>query len=510
MTFTVDQNGLDVGETVQVQFDADGNGVFETLLSTINTGSSSTGATTTVTMSGGTANSAIRFVASAITGAGEDVRIDNLSIAYSSAATAVNGNGNANILVGDANGSTFEGAGGNDVVLAGLGNDTIIWNAGDGRDIVDGGAGGTDTFVINGDNSNTNPETYRVYARADALAAGIAGLAANTDIVITRSAGTGAASVVAELDEIEEIVINTGGGDDIVTMIGNFNPTNLNFNTVTVNGGDGNDTVDISGLGSDHRVVFNTGAGTDHVIGVVRPQDVVSHGVNGDSGNPEATPTTPADGDDDNDDTFVGTSANNHCDAGSGNDRVWGLAGNDKLEGGSGNDKLWGGRGNDKLLGGSGNDDLWGGAGHDNLRGGDGNDTIKGGVGNDRMTGGSGNDDLWGGAGHDNLRGGDGNDTIKGGVGNDRMTGGSGNDKFVFNRGFGNDVITDFDANPAGGQDKLDISALGITDANFAMHVLVLDLGADTLISVDGESICLKGVSNSSTVTISDFVLFGG
>ena len=48
-------------------------------------------------------------------------------------------------------------------------------------------------------------------------------LNANTDIVITRN-GTGTASVVAELDQIEEISINTGGGNDSVLVVGNLTP----------------------------------------------------------------------------------------------------------------------------------------------------------------------------------------------------------------------------------------------------------------------------------------------
>lgn len=298
MSFEVDQNGLDAGETVSVQFDANGDGTFETVLSTIATGSSSTGATTTVTLTGGTANSAIRFVSSAIAGVGEDVRIDNLVIAYSSAATAVNGNGNANILVGDANGSTFDGAGGNDVILAGLGDDTITWDAGDGRDRVDGGAGGTDTFVINGDNSNTDPETYRIYTAAEALAAGIAVLSMTSDIVITRSTAEEGTAVVAELDDIEELVINTGGGDDVVEIVGNFDPTSLNYNTIHVNGGAGNTNVDISALTSDHRIVLTGNGGIDQIIGAVRPQDVVNAGstTSGTGGQP--TPQ-PGPGDDD-------------------------------------------------------------------------------------------------------------------------------------------------------------------------------------------------------------------
>ena len=54
------------------------------------------------------------------------------------------------------------------------------------------------------------------------------------------------------------------------------------------------------------------------------------------------------------------------------------------------------------------------------------------------------------------------------------MNGGAGNDIFVFAPGFGNDTIAGFDANAAGGgQDLLDISALGITAATFAAEVTI-------------------------------------
>ena len=51
------------------------------------------------------------------------------------------------------------------------------------------------------------------------------------------------------------------------------------------------------------------------------------------------------------------------------------------------------------------------------------------------------------------------------------LTGGNGNDTFVFAAGFGNDLISDFDANPMGGQDLLELSGFGITAANFASRV---------------------------------------
>ena len=102
------------------------------------------------------------------------------------------------------------------------------------------------------------------------------------------------------------------------------------------------------------------------------------------------------------------------------------------------------------------------------------------------------------------------NNRIEGGAGNDVLAGNGGDDTFVFESGFGKDQITGFDANPAGGQDHLDISAFGIDSTSFAARVTIADIGADTLITIDGQkdqTIQLVGVGNATTVTIDDFLL---
>jgi Ca2+-binding RTX toxin-like protein len=117
---------------------------------------------------------------------------------------------------------------------------------------------------------------------------------------------------------------------------------------------------------------------------------------------------------------------------------------------------------------------------------------------------------LTGGNSSDRIGGSGGDDTLRGLEGDDRLTGGWGSDTFVFAPDFGNDVITDFDANPAGGQDRLDISAFGVTSATFAARVTIADLGADTLVTIDGgaeQSILLAGMVNPSSVTRDDFLL---
>ena len=147
-----------------------------------------------------------------------------------------------------------------------------------GRDFIDGGAG-EDTFTLL---TATGAENFVIYTRAAAQQA-IAGLVINpnSEIVITRNG-----AVMAELDNVEEIVVSSlrvtspaganGGAvaGDTVQVVGDFNQTSLNFNTITVNGTTASDTVDITGLQSEHRVVFTGNGGTDNVVGNLRPQDI--------------------------------------------------------------------------------------------------------------------------------------------------------------------------------------------------------------------------------------------
>ncbi len=75
---------------------------------------------------------------------------------------------------------------------------------------------------------------------------------------------------------------------------------------------------------------------------------------------------------------------------------------------------------------------------------------------------------------------------------------------------FGNDTIIGFDANPAGGQDLLNIAAFNLTAATFASRVSIADAGNDVLVTVggaDGGNIRLVGVTDHTSVTIADFQL---
>ncbi|OOG68665.1 hypothetical protein B0E45_17580, partial [Sinorhizobium sp. A49] len=205
-----------------------------------------------------------------------DISIADFILADTPAPAAINGTGAGNTLTGSVFADQINGQGGNDTINAGAGDDTITVDVGEGRDFINGESEDTngDTLVINGDATN---ETFRVYTRTEWLAVAgnaVGNLNAATEIVITRN-GTNNASVIAELNDIEEIVINTGVGPDTVLTIGDFSPTGLSVNTITINGDAGDDTVDFSALQSSHRILFRTNGGNDTIVGNLRPQDVV-------------------------------------------------------------------------------------------------------------------------------------------------------------------------------------------------------------------------------------------
>jgi Ca2+-binding RTX toxin-like protein len=151
-----------------------------------------------------------------------------------------------------------------------------------------------------------------------------------------------------------------------------------------------------------------------------------------------------------------GSSRSEACEGTDEEDRIMTGRGNDVARSGQGDDRLYGEDGHDRLYGGGGNDRVYGSRGNDRLDGGEGHDRLLGGSGHDRLEGRSGDDKLEGGSGRDRLSGGSGDDRLEGGAGNDRVTGGSGEDIFVFQKGGGRDVVTDF----RHGRDEIDVSRL--------------------------------------------------
>jgi Ca2+-binding RTX toxin-like protein len=394
------------------------------------------------------------------------------------------GGAGADFLDGQGGDDTLAGQGGKDTLIGGEGNDTFQWNAvGDGDDVVSS-LGGFDQMLITASNS------------ADTVVIGKLG---------PRIQVTSGGNVLTINADIHVITLDLGAGDDVVT-VGDL--SGVAQTVLTINGGDGNDTLDASaGILGDVRLRLNGDAGNDRITGSANDDtidggagrdtllggagnDVIFGGadndaINGGAGDDSIT------GDDGND-TLAGGDGNDTLRGGLGNDSLTGQAGADSIDGAEGRDTLLGGDGDDSLDGGGGRDFLSGGNGNDTLDGGRNDDTIFGDAGADSIRGNHGNDSIDAGAGNDTVNGGDGNDTINGADGNDLMTGADGDD--VLNGAAGNDTITGGDGNDllAGG---------GGSD------LLLGDDGDDTLNGNGGTNTLAGGQGNDSLISLATDVI---
>jgi Ca2+-binding RTX toxin-like protein len=162
--------------------------------------------------------------------------------------------------------------------------------------------------------------------------------------------------------------------------------------------GDGNDRVDLSGVGGgdgfgqrDLPGGFGHGTGCGAALG---------------SG----------------DDRYIGgTTCFNLVLGGRGDDNARGGILRDQITGGSGSDQVTSFSGRDILIGNTGNDHLNGGSDDDLLSGNSGDDLLRGAAGADLLGGGPGIDRLFGGPGPDRLIGGPAKDRLKGGSGNNTL-----------------------------------------------------------------------------------------
>lgn len=120
-------------------------------------------------------------------------------------------------------------------------------------------------------------------------------------------------------------------------------------------------------------------------------------------------------------------------------ERNRGVVGNDVIFGGNGDDIIKGYGGDDILDGGNGNDYIEGGAGHDILLGQGGNDVLDGGIECDLIDGGEGDDILYGGSYFDLLIDYSGNNTFDGQDGDDAVFAGKGEN--IVKLDLGNDRV---------------------------------------------------------------------
>lgn len=419
--------------------------------------------------------------------------------------TIVGGPG-ADVIIGGAGDDILNGSdvgdGDNNAIPGSPDDDTFIWYVGDGSDTINGGleAANGDLFQVIG---NSDAETYRIYTYDEAVARiGFAG-SDEAEIVVTRQVGSGVETIIAELTEIEEIVVNGAGvsgngtaGGDSFEMYGDFSvSTSLRPNTITVLGSEGDDTIDITSLRSAHRIVFKTGGGNDTIIGTLRPQDVIElpdgatiadyavtideetgltklagdghsltfvapHGMPDFGANYPGDDQDDDDDEDDDDDVPTGPGGDDDDDTGNGDEDD---DDDEDDEDDDDDDDDDDSDGDDGACGGDDDDDspntpapaptgsgavrpgtpsadvLLGTSGNDTIVGLAGDDVLLGEAGDDAISAGDGNDVVEGGAGRDALNGGWGDDHIFGGAGADLIQGEAGVDR-IFGQA-GNDLI---------------------------------------------------------------------
>jgi Ca2+-binding RTX toxin-like protein len=370
-----------------------------------------------------------------------DKNVENLTLLGT--ALAATGNESKNRLTGNDQNNQLDGAAGADTLVGGKGND--IYRVDVAQDIV------TESSTL-----STEIDTVQSTAPSYVLPAYV------ENLILLEGAGNGTGNTLAN------------------TITGNSGPNSLagSAGNDVLAGNGGNDTLD-GGTGTD---TLEGGPGNDLYV-----QDSALDEID------EETSTDPGDELKTNQTlsnsserpgiehyTFTGSKAIDF-DADDAANRITGTALADTLDGGAGNDTLSGGAGADSLVGGLGNDTYVVDNANDRLRDdvGVGIDTVQSSVSFDLT------DDNPGPAGTvfgtlENLTlvgagaiSGTGNDaanviigngaanTITGRGGNDTIDGGAGNDTIRYTSALdGHDVIDNFDANPAGGQDVLNLDAL--------------------------------------------------
>ena len=318
-------------------------------------------------------------------------------------------------FLGDANNNTVTGTDTQDILFAGAGNDTI--QAGKGADILDGETGNDSLY---GGGSN---DTY-IFAKGS-------GQDTMSDYDMVKTA------------HLPPNIVS--GGDNDTLIFGNgitrsnltwdFNGRDLAFSLTD----SASDKLSIPNLVNSFYFIENIAvAGSTLTYDEIMTKKIWTDSVAVNSLNWSRSAIF-----------FDGLAGNDTITSGNFNDKLLGGDDNDSLTSNGGDDTLDGGNGNDTLNSGAGNDSLNGNDGNDLLNTADGNDTLKGNAGDDILRGGYGHDAYYGDAGNDLLEDTYNNnlsdlDTLEGGAGSDTLKGGGNNDTYIFVKGYGQDVISDY------------------------------------------------------------------
>lgn len=466
----------------------------------------------------------------------------------------IGGMDGADVLHGEDGNDYLNGGNGDDTLYGGAGDDTVraYYGAnqlfgGDGSDSLQGGG---DSETLDGGVGN---DTLSGQGGNDSF---VFGANWGSDVVTDFVKGSDTIDLSDTGLQFSDLTITQAGADTQI-VDGNGNTITLqNFTATTLTESDfafagvtvGTEDVDyiqavigggvIQALGGNDQVT--AGSGVDHIDGG-EGFDIV-HYVSANKGVSINLATGVNTGDAAGD-TYVNVerlNGSNHGDTivgGAGIRILTGLGGNDSIVGTDDNETLNGGADNDVVDGGGGADSIYDDTGSDTLRGGTGNDRLydggdsapladvfDGGEGTDIVDYGNGsaglsvnlstgvtagvaagdtyidleqfygtnhNDAIVGGGGFTLLHGRDGDDSLAGVGSNETLTGGAGNDSFIFGVNWGADTVTDFTK----GEDALDLSATGLQFADLT----ITQVGSDTLIEGgNGNQITLTGVTASS------------
>ncbi len=209
----------------------------------------------------------------------------------------------------------------------GAGNDTFVWNPGDGSDTVEGQAG-IDTLQFNGAN-----------------------VAENVDISANGSRVRffrDVANITMDLNGVENINFNALGGADNIT-VGDLTGTNVQQVNLDLGANDGAaDTVTINGTAGNDVIMVTENNGVITITGLSEVVNIT------DAGTGDKLVINGLGGDDVIQASGLRGGITLVANGGDGNDVLIGSPGNDELHGGNGDDILIGGGGQDILDGGPG------------------------------------------------------------------------------------------------------------------------------------------------------------
>ncbi|MGC2316996.1 MAG: calcium-binding protein [Bradyrhizobium sp.] len=285
-----------------------------------------------------------------ITAAGLAAGVIGLTIDGGAGNDTITGSDGADRLLGGDGNDTVIGGRGNDVALLGSGNDTFVWNPGDGSDTVEG-QDGFDTLQFVGANVAENINISANGSRAR----------------LFRDVG----NVTMDLNGVERIQLAALGGADTIT-VNDLTGTDVKQVAIDLSGmpgsgqGDGQaDAVTVNGTAGADRIIV-AGSGTSIEVNGLSVQTTIkgvepandSLVVNGGAGNDTIDASRLHSG-----------QVNLTLNGGDGDDMIIGSAGNDTVNGGRGNDVALLGAGDDTFVWnpGDGSDTVEGQAGNDTL-----------------------------------------------------------------------------------------------------------------------------------------------